>query len=263
MNATVIIPARLQSSRFPEKVLARATGKPLVQHVVDQVRRCRRVREIIVAADDAKVADALREYETTVALTDPNHPSGTDRIAEVATKIDAEVIGELIINVQGDEPEIEPATVDLLIERMTQTGSRMGTVITPFAPPRDPSDPNIVKAVVGIDGSAIYFSRHAIPFKRDEGGAAPTYFHHLGIYGYRRDFLLEFSSWRPTPLEQAEKLEQLRALEHGVRIDTIRIASAPAGIDTRQQYEAFVQRYQQTGGSNAARSNSALRKMET
>ncbi len=250
MNATVIIPARLQSSRFPEKVLARATGKPLVQHVVDQVRKCRRVREIIVAADDARVAEALREYQTTVVLTDPNHPSGTDRIAEVATKLD----DELIINVQGDEPEIEPATVDLLIERMLQTGSRMGTVITPFAPPRDPKDPNIVKAVVGIDGSAIYFSRHAIPFKRDEGGATvkgnpslPIYFHHLGIYGYRRDFLLEFSSWQPTPLEQAEKLEQLRALEHGVRIDTIRIASAPAGIDTPQQYEQFVRRIQDLG----------------
>lgn len=238
MKATVIIPARLQSSRFPEKVLARATGKPLVQHVVDQVRKCRQVRDIIVAADDPKVADALREYKVNVVLTDPNHPSGTDRIAEVATKLD----DELIINVQGDEPEIEPATVDLLIERMTQTGSKMGTVITPFAPPRDPKDPNIVKAVVGIDGSAIYFSRHPIPFKRDEAGPTPTYFHHLGIYGYRRDFLLEFSSWQPTPLEQTEKLEQLRALEHGVRIDTIRIASAPAGIDTQQQYEEFVKR---------------------
>jgi 3-deoxy-manno-octulosonate cytidylyltransferase (CMP-KDO synthetase) len=240
LNATVIIPARLQSSRFPEKVLARATGKPLVQHVVDRVRKCRRVREIIVAGDDVRVREALREFGTNVVLTDPNHPSGTDRIAQVATTLD----DELIINVQGDEPEIEPATVDLLIERMTQTGSKMGTVITPFAPPRDPKDPNIVKAVVGIDGSAIYFSRHPIPFKRDEGGPAPTYFHHLGIYGYRRDFLLEFSSWQPTPLEQAEKLEQLRALEHGVRIDTIRIASAPAGIDTQQQYEEFVRRQQ-------------------
>lgn len=240
MNATVIIPARLQSSRFPRKVLAARTGKPLVQHAVDQVRKCRRVRQIIVAADDVAVAEALKPYGTEVVITDPNHPSGTDRIAEVATRVD----DELIINVQGDEPEIEPATVDLLIERMTQTGNKMGTVVTPFAPPRDPNDPNIVKAVVGIDGTALYFSRHAIPFKRDADGAAPTYFHHLGIYGYRRDFLLEFSSWQPTPLELAEKLEQLRALEHGVRIDTIRIASAPNGIDTEQQYEAFVRRYQ-------------------
>jgi len=241
LNATVIIPARLQSSRFPRKMLAARTGRPLVQHVVDQVRKCRRVRQILVAADDVAVAEALKPFGTQVILTDPNHPSGTDRIAEVATRLD----DELIVNVQGDEPEIEPATVDLLIERMTQSGSRMGTVVTPFAPPRDPADPNIVKAVLAIDGTALYFSRHAIPFNRDASAAdaGPTYFHHLGIYGYRRDFLLEFSSWQPTPLERAEKLEQLRALERGVRIDTIRIASAPSGIDTEQQYEAFVRRY--------------------
>lgn len=239
MNATVIIPARLQSSRFPRKVLANRTGRPLVQHAVDQVRKCRRVRQILVAADDLAVAEALKPFGTEVVITDPNHPSGTDRIAEVATRLD----DELIVNVQGDEPEIEPATVDLLIERMVASGNKMGTVVTPFAPPRDPSDPNIVKAVVAIDGTALYFSRHAIPFKRDIDGPSPTYFHHLGIYGYRRDFLLEFSSWQPTPLELAEKLEQLRALEHGVRIDTIRIASAPNGIDTEQQYEAFVRRY--------------------
>lgn len=220
-------------------MLAARTGRPLVQHVVDQVRDCGRVREIIVAADDARIVDALKPFGTRVVLTDPNHPSGTDRIAEVARAIDA----ELLINVQGDEPEIEASTVDALIERMTQTGSKMGTVVTPFAPPRDPSDPNIVKAVLAIDGSALYFSRHAIPFHRDAADQAPTYFHHLGIYGYRRDFLLEFAKWSPTPLERAEKLEQLRALEHGTRIDTIQIAHAPAGIDTAEQYEAFIQRH--------------------
>lgn len=240
MNATVIIPARLQSTRFPRKMLAARTGRPLVQHAVDQVRKCRSVRQIIVAADDAAVVEALKPYGTDVVLTDPHHPSGTDRIAEVATRI----ADELIINVQGDEPEIEPGTVDLLIERMSQTGSRMGTVVTPFAPPRDPTDPNIVKAVIARDGSALYFSRHPIPYRRDPtDGGGPRYYHHLGIYGYRRDFLLEFSGWQPTPLEQSERLEQLRALEHGVRIDTIRIASAPNGIDTEQQYEAFVERY--------------------
>ena len=221
-------------------MLAARTGRPLVQHVVDQVRRARHVREIIVAADSPRVADALKPFKTRVITTDPNHPSGTDRIAEVARGLN----DELIINVQGDEPEIEPETVDLLIERMTVTGSRMGTVVTPFALPRDPHDPNIVKAVLALDGSALYFSRHAIPFRRDAGGTEPTYFHHLGIYGYRRDFLLEFSSWQPTPLEQFEKLEQLRALEHSVRIDTVQIPSAPAGIDTAEQYEAFVKRYQ-------------------
>lgn len=238
MTATAVIPARLQSSRFPEKVLADRTGKPLVQHVVDQVKRCRNVREIIVAADSQRVADRLKSFGTRVILTNPDHPSGTDRIAEVAMQIDA----ELLVNVQGDEPEIEPETIDLLIERMNQTGSRMGTVVTPFAAPRDPADPNIVKAVLALDGSALYFSRHAVPFDRD-GTGKPTYFHHLGVYGFRRSFLLEFASWSPTPLEQTEKLEQLRALEHGVRIDTVTIPSAPAGIDTAEQYDAFVRRY--------------------
>jgi 3-deoxy-manno-octulosonate cytidylyltransferase (CMP-KDO synthetase) len=240
MNATVIIPARLASSRLPEKVLLSDTGRPLVQHVVDQVRRCRRVSQIIVAADSPRVADALRPYQTRVILTDPDLPSGTDRIAAVAK----DLTDDLLINVQGDEPEIEPDTVDALIDRMARTGSAMGTVVTPFAPPRDPADPNIVKAVLALDGSALYFSRHPIPFRRDAASAATTY-HHLGIYGYRRSFLLQFAAWTPTPLELTEKLEQLRALEHGVKIDTIQIATAPAGIDTQEQYNAFVQRNKQ------------------
>ena len=240
MTATVVIPARLQSSRFPEKVLADRTGKPLVQHVVDQVQRCTRVSQIIVAADSTRVAERLAAFGTTVQLTDPELPSGTDRIAAVARTL----ADEIIVNVQGDEPEIEPETIDRLIGHMTETGGRMGTVICPFATPRDPRDPNIVKAVLALDGSALYFSRHAIPFDRD-ATARPTYFHHLGIYAYRRDFLMEFAGWSPTPLEQTEKLEQLRALEHGVRIDTIRIAAAPSGVDTLEQYEAFVRRYQQ------------------
>ena len=238
MHATVIIPARLKSSRLPEKVLAATTGMPLVQHVVEQVKRCSRVTEIIVAADDVRIVDALKPFGTQVLLTDANHPSGTDRIAEVADKLKA----ELLVNVQGDEPEIEPATIDALIERMTQTGSQMGTVVTPFAPPRDPHDPNIVKAVLASDGSALYFSRHAIPFHRDAADRAPTYYHHLGIYAYRREFLLQYAGWKPTPLERTEKLEQLRALEHGIRIDTITIPTAATGIDTPEQYEAFVQR---------------------
>lgn len=241
LRATVIIPARLASTRFPRKVLAARTGRPLVQHVVDRVRGCRLVKRIVVAADDVAIARALAPFGTDVVMTDPIHPSGTDRIAEVARDLD----DDLILNVQGDEPEIEPATIDALIERMTSTGGRMGTVVTPFASASDPADPDLVKCVVAIDGAALYFSRHAIPFRRDgDATTPPTYLHHLGIYGYRRDFLLEFSSWPPTPLELVEKLEQLRALEHGVRIDTIRIDAAPAGIDTAQQYEAFVDRYE-------------------
>jgi 3-deoxy-manno-octulosonate cytidylyltransferase (CMP-KDO synthetase) len=244
LKATVIIPARLLSTRLPEKMILSATGMPLVQHVVEQVKKCSRVREIIVAADDHRIADALKPFGTRVVLTDPKHPSGTDRIAEVARQL----TDDLLINVQGDEPEIEPGTVDALVERMNTTGSKMGTVVTPFSRERDPKDPNIVKAVLATDGTALYFSRHAIPFHRDPADATPTYYHHLGIYGYRRDFLLDFAAWPPTPLERSEKLEQLRALEHGIRIDTITIPTAATGIDTPEQYAAFVNRTKSSPG---------------
>lgn len=241
MSAVVIIPARYGSSRFPAKMLAGETGRPLVQHAVDRVRRCARVREIIVATDDRRIVDALRPFGTHAVMTSPAHQSGTDRIAEVA----AGLADELIINVQGDEPEIDPAAVDGLIDLMTARNSAMATVVTPFGPDKDPSDPNIVKAVVGEDGRALYFSRSPVPFRREPiFESVRPYYHHLGIYGYRRDVLLAFASWRPTVLEQTEKLEQLRALENGVRIDCLTVTAAPPGIDTAEQYRAFVRRHQ-------------------
>lgn len=257
MKATVIIPARLASTRFPRKMLAARTGRPLVQHVVDQVAKCRRVERTIVAADDPQIVDALRPFGTDVVLTDPIHPSGTDRIAEVARQIDA----ELIVNVQGDEPDIAPETIDALIERMIATGNPMGTVVTPFAAGRDVRDPNLVKAILALDGTAIYFSRSVVPFARD-ADAMPPYLHHLGIYGFRRDFLLAFAGWAPTPLERSEKLEQLRAIEHGARIDTITIARASGGVDTQEQYDDFVARYRsmnEATGLTSGRATAAAR----
>lgn len=241
MSVCVIIPARLGSTRFPEKVLAADTGRPLVQHVVDRAKQAKHVREVIVAADDAKIASALKPFGTRVELTRTDHPSGTDRIAEVAAKLD----DELIVNVQGDEPEIEPATIERLIERMQSGGEPMATVVTPFGPDRDVNDPNIVKAILAPGGWAIYFSRLPIPFDRD--GRGTVRFHHLGIYAYRRRFLLDFAKLAPTPLEQTEKLEQLRAIENGVRIGTVVIEKAPAGIDTIEQYRQFVARHRAEG----------------
>jgi 3-deoxy-manno-octulosonate cytidylyltransferase (CMP-KDO synthetase) len=241
--ATVVIPARLGSTRFPAKILASATGRPLVQHVVDQVRKCLRVREVLVATDDERVAAALRPFETRCVMTSPAHQSGTDRIAEVARGLR----DELIVNVQGDEPEIEPEIVDGLIERLETGPDDMATAATPFPAGSDPSDPNLVKVVIGQGGQAIYFSRSPIPFRRDQsapGNAA--YYLHLGIYAYRRPFLLEFASWQPTPLEQTERLEQLRALEHGRSIFVLRTPRATHGIDTPEQYEAFVERSRQS-----------------
>jgi 3-deoxy-manno-octulosonate cytidylyltransferase (CMP-KDO synthetase) len=238
LTATVIIPARFASTRFPGKIVASETGRPLVQHVVDQVRQCRRVREVIVAADDGRIVDALKPFETRVVLTDPKHPSGTDRIAEVAQSID----DQIVVNVQGDEPEIEPQTVDALIDLLHSTVSSMATVATPFRPPGDPNDPNLVKVVLGPGGRAIYFSRSPIPYHRDSS-SPPTYYLHVGIYAYTRPFLIRFAGWAPTPLEVAEKLEQLRAIEQFEPIQVLRVDRATHGIDTPRQYADFVQRF--------------------
>jgi 3-deoxy-manno-octulosonate cytidylyltransferase (CMP-KDO synthetase) len=238
LPATVVIPARLGSTRFPEKIVASETGRPLVQHVVDRVARCQRVRQVIVATDHPRVVEALRPFGTRCVLTSPAHPSGTDRVAEVARTID----DPIIVNVQGDEPEIEPDTVDGLIARLEESSDDMATAATPFPAGADPADPNLVKVVCDLDGRAIYFSRWPVPFHRDAQAARPQYFLHLGIYAYRRDFLLQFAGWKPTPAELSEKLEQLRALEHGRSIFVLKVDRVTHGIDTPQQYAEFVRR---------------------
>jgi 3-deoxy-manno-octulosonate cytidylyltransferase (CMP-KDO synthetase) len=241
LAAIAIIPARFSSTRFPGKVVVSETGKPLVQHVVDQVRQCRHVQEVIVAADDERIVAALKPYTTRCVLTDPNHVSGTDRVAEVAGR--AVGGGDVVVNVQGDEPEIEPGTIDSLLFAMKEAGHEMCTAATPFRPPADPNDPNLVKVVMTREHRAMYFSRAPIPFQRDASGERPTYYLHVGIYAYRRDTLVRLAGWKPTPCEMAEKLEQLRALEHDVPIGVILIDRATHGIDTPQQYAEFVARY--------------------
>jgi 3-deoxy-manno-octulosonate cytidylyltransferase (CMP-KDO synthetase) len=230
----------MASTRFPGKVLAAETGRPLVQHVVDRVRQCRLVDEVIVAADDERIAAALRPYGTRVELTRPDHPSGTDRVAEVARGLEAQIV----VNVQGDEPEIEPAAVDVLIELMRRSPwAEMATLATPFPRGEDPGDPNLVKVVVGRDGRALYFSRSPIPHARDDAGAervAPLL--HIGLYGYRRPFLQKLAEYRPTPLEETEKLEQLRVLEYGHTIVVGVVDRRSHGIDTPRQYAEFVKR---------------------
>lgn len=242
MAATVVIPARFGSTRFVAKILASDTGRPLVQHVVDQVRKCTRVREILVATDDQRIADALRPFETRCVMTSTTHQRGTDRIAEVARSLD----DDIIVNVQGDEPEIEPPIIDNLIARLETSADDMATAATPFAQCADPNDPNLVKVVMDTTSRAVYFSRSAIPFRREPTSTTnATYYLHLGIYAYRRDFLLKYASWAPTPLEQTEKLEQLRALEHGRSIYVLKVNRATHGIDTAEQYQAFVKRHRQ------------------
>jgi 3-deoxy-manno-octulosonate cytidylyltransferase (CMP-KDO synthetase) len=240
LAATVIIPARFASTRFPAKIIACETGKPLVQHVVDQVRKCKQIREVIVAVDDSRIADALRPFGTRCVMTSPNHVSGTDRVAEVAKGLG----DQIIVNVQGDEPEIEPEIVDELVERLESSGDEMATAATPFPTSADPGNPNLVKVAMTLDGRAMYFSRSVIPHQRDATATnRPAYYLHLGIYAYRRDFLLQYTAWPPTPCELSEKLEQLRALEHGAAIHVVKVERARHGIDTPEQYADFVRRF--------------------
>ena len=240
MTASVVIPARYASTRFPAKILASETGRPLVQHVVDQVRKCRLIRDVIVATDDNRIASSLKPFGTRCVLTDEGHPSGTDRIAEVA----AHLTDDIVVNVQGDEPEIEPQTVDGLVELLQTSGGNVATAATPFPAGADPADPNLVKVVMDQNNRALYFSRLPIPFLRDAAhGHKPAYYLHLGIYAYARPFLLRLAGWKPTPAETAEKLEQLRVLEHGESISVLKVDRATHGIDTPEQYHAFVKRY--------------------
>ena len=244
LAAVVIIPARFGSTRFPAKIVASATGKPLVQHVVEQARKCVRVRDVIVAVDDARISAALKPFGTRCVMTASSHQSGTDRIAEVARSLH----DEIIVNVQGDEPEIEPRIIDDLVARLETTDDDMATAATPFPAGADVNDSNLVKVVTGVDGRAIYFSRCPIPFHRDAASTGNASYHlHLGIYAYRRTFLLQFASWAPTPCELTEKLEQLRALEHGRSIYVLKVQRATHGIDTAEQYAAFVRRYKGSG----------------
>jgi 3-deoxy-manno-octulosonate cytidylyltransferase (CMP-KDO synthetase) len=245
LAAIAIIPARYSSTRFPGKIVASETGKPLVQHVVERARRCRSLRDVIVATDDQRVVSALEPFGTRCVMTSASHVSGTDRIAEVARGLSDEVI----VNVQGDEPEIESSTIDELVGRLETGSDEMATAATLFPEDADPKDPNLVKVVVNQEGRALYFSRSPIPYYRDGArGGERAYYLHQGIYAYRRDFLLQLASWPPTPLEGAEKLEQLRVLEHGRSIYVVKTRRAVHGIDTPQQYQAFVQRHKELAG---------------
>ena len=227
-EVTAIIPARWASTRFPGKPLVPLRGKPLVQHVWERAGRAKRVGRIIIATDDMRIAEAAFDFGAEVALTSPKHPTGTDRLAEVVQQLKS---ASIILNVQGDEPDIAPSTIDRLAEAL-QDDPKLGmvTAANPLTDPADVQDPNVVKVVTDLAGRALYFSRSIIPYDRDSRGGV-KYLRHQGIYGYRRKVLLAFVKWKPTPLEQAEKLEQLRALEHGIAIGVIVVRRGSVGVD--------------------------------
>ena len=236
MSTVAIIPARYASTRLPGKPLLAETGRPLIQHVYERIAGVAGIDRAIVATDDERILAAVKAFSGEVVLTRSDHETGTDRIAEVAANLDA----EWVLNVQGDEPEIETNHLTALIERM-KGGAQMGTLACPFAQADDADDPNAVKVVVSENGHALYFSRARIPYARDASFAV-TPLLHVGVYAYRRDFLLEYARMPQSPLERCEKLEQLRALENGIAIDVVTVSHATAGIDTPEDYAAFVER---------------------
>jgi len=238
-KATAIIPARYASTRLPGKPLLAETGKPLIQHVVEAVAGARRVGRIVVATDDDRIAAGVRAFGGQAVMTRADHRSGSDRLAEAA-----EILGlgdgEIVVNVQGDEPEIPAACVDRLVELLETSGAEMATLLTPLGA-EEAADPNRVKCVTDKAGRALYFSRSRIPHDRDCAGGV-AYKLHLGIYAYRAGFLKRYTRLPPTPAELAEKLEQLRVLENGWSIVTAEVQYDGAGIDTPADYEAFVRR---------------------
>jgi len=249
MSVIAVIPARYGSTRYPGKPLLRETGKYLIQHVCERVLQAASIGRCIVATDDARIEAAVASFGGEVRMTRVDHVSGTDRIEEVCVEIGA-ADDDLILNVQGDEPEIEPGDLDRLVARMQASPAvRMGTLACPFPADRDPKDPNCVKVVKNCRGTALYFSRALIPYPRDAdaAGGDASWLLHLGIYAYRRAFLREFAGWPPGALEQVERLEQLRALERGCEIVVETVARAFPGVDTPADYREFVSRWAARG----------------
>jgi 3-deoxy-manno-octulosonate cytidylyltransferase (CMP-KDO synthetase) len=227
-----VLPARWGSVRFPGKPLHRIAGKPLIQHVWERCSRCLSLDEVLVATDDSRIAEAVVAFGGRAVMTSSDHPTGTDRIAEAAAGSRA----THLLNIQGDEPLIDPALVDELAAALVADPTLdMVTAANPLDP-NDPAvaDPNVVKVVTALDGRALYFSRSPLPFFRNAVEGLPV-LRHKGIYGYRRDFLERFVGWAPTPLEKAESLEQLRALENGASIRVIRTLDTSPGVDTPEQ----------------------------
>jgi 3-deoxy-manno-octulosonate cytidylyltransferase (CMP-KDO synthetase) len=247
MRTAIVIPARYASSRLPGKPLLKQTGKYLVQHVYERACRAHRAGQVLVATDDSRIVAAVESFGGRVVLTRRDHASGTDRVAEVAERLDADTV----INLQGDEPLVDPAALDLLADLLEHDGgAEMATLAVPITSREQWHNPNCVKVVCDAAGTALYFSRSPIPYVRDGGpdftAEPPRFLQHLGLYAYRRDFLLRLARLPPHPLEQLEKLEQLRVLAGGQRIRVGLVRHAAVGVDTPEDYERFLQAYRQT-----------------
>ena len=235
-KAVGIIPARWGSTRFPGKPLHSIAGKPLLKHVWERCQRSKSLDLVVVATDDMRIASAAFDWGAEVALTSPKHSTGTNRAAEVARKTKHFAY---VVNIQGDEPLIDPRLINKLVEKL-RSDSKIGVVTAahPFKNPADAFSPHQVKVVLDLSGNALYFSRAPIPAQQKDG----MFLRHQGIYGFRRETLLQFVRWKPSPLERAESLEQLRALENGVKVHVLVTATGSPGIDTPEDAMALEQK---------------------
>ena len=244
-TSQIVIPARLASTRLPRKLLRRETGKPLIQHTYEAAQGATRPAGICVAADHAEIFEEVRSFGGQVEMTNPEAPSGTDRVAEVARRMSGV---DIIVNVQGDEPEIAGSWIDLAIQLLEENPTAvMSTLATPIRHHRQLKDPACVKVVFDHAGRALYFSRSLIPYPRHWDDALlssnpPTFYQHVGLYAYRRDFLLKLAAMPPSQLEQIENLEQLRVLQAGYSILVGVVDEPTFGIDTPEDYRAFVEK---------------------
>ena len=231
MNTVAVIPARYASTRFPGKPLISIGGKTMIERVWERVRQAKLVSKVIVATDDERIASAVRSFGGEVALTRADHRSGTERVAEVAA---GHAEAEILVNVQGDMPLIDPAAIDAAIDALREDESvSMATLAVPISNAAEIMDPNVVKTVVDFDGNALYFSRAPIPWVRDRGGTVHAkHLKHLGLYVFRREALLEFATFPQGDLERIEQLEQLRWLENGNRIRVAEIEQESVEVDT-------------------------------
>ncbi len=236
---TAVIPARYHSSRFPGKVLADICGKPMIQHVYERAQKASLPQRVVVATDDERILKVVLNFKGEAIMTSKAHRSGTDRLAEVAR----EDHSDIFINVQGDEPLIEPNMIDQVVQPLLEDPEiPMGTLKHKIKSLEELKSPHVVKVVTDLNDMALYFSRSPIPyFRREE---SRVYYRHIGLYAYRREFILKFASLQPTFLEQAEELEQLRALENGFKIKVIETEYESIGVDTPEDLKEVIKRLQ-------------------
>ena len=247
MKKVIVIPARLDSSRLPKKVLLDLKGKTVIQRVYEQCLKVKNIDGVYIATDSLEIEGVCRSFTNHIILTKSTHQSGTDRIGEAVAGIDCDVV----VNVQGDEPFIDPNLIEELVHSFDDDQVSMASAMSKIENIKDLQDPNVVKVVVDTQNNAIYFSRAPIPFPRDhqeiirsnEELKKHNFFRHIGIYGYKKDFLAKYIEMDQTNLEKLEKLEQLRVIENGFKIKMIEVATSLTGIDTLEDYEEALKKY--------------------